>query len=158
MFKTCYAVSPIQTNSRAPVHFNQPINQRAEIKELQRSRYGSTRNSCKPKMVQLQPTAKGEATTKQVPCGANCLNRSVSNELILHLMACGDRARWILWLFFYLPTSSNSWFTSASTGTHLKTKTKSCLSKASPSSSYHHHIIIIRERIMPWQTPISELV
>jgi len=66
------------------------------MKELQRSRYDSTRNSCKPKMMQLQPTTKGEATTKQVPCGANHLNRSVSNELILHLLACGDWARRIL--------------------------------------------------------------
>jgi len=66
------------------------------MKELQRSSYDSTRISSKPNMVQLQPIAKGEATTKQVPCGANHHNRSVSNELILHLLACGDWARGIL--------------------------------------------------------------
>lgn len=33
--------------------------------------------------MQVQPTAKCEATTKQVLCGAHYLNQSVSHALIL---------------------------------------------------------------------------
>jgi hypothetical protein len=53
--------------------------------------------------VQLQPTATGEATTKQVPSGANYLHRSVSNELILHLLAGGERGKThsLITLFIY---------------------------------------------------------